>query len=251
MPGLLEIVEKTDNGFARKTIKIDSNILNKIRSLFVGFLGDKYLVSKLDKIKNSTQEPYEIPSDLFSDFIDRLIERNKTRLSLGEPKLDGIQDYADAYSNVLNQYRTFINSCETIGLGNYLFLHAEKLKEFIELSKDMEQKERKMYEIRDLVAAKEDIAKNLKYFVDEARIKEFEDRYTTALSLRNIEEMKQILHEIQQLILQHWKDYVTGFDSFKPGDKFRFICHSTNTTNYNGEFHTRFVSTSLLTIYSP
>ena len=128
-----------------------------------------------------------------------------------------------------------------------MFLHAEKLKEFIELSKDMEQKERKMYEIRDLMAAKEDIAKNLKYFVDEARINEFEERYATALSLRNIEEMKQILHEIQQLILQHWKDYVTGFDSFKPGGKFRFICHSTNTTNYNGEFHTRFVSTSLLT----
>lgn len=245
----LEIVEQEVPGRIRRIVKVNEQMINEIRILIAN--NSRYWSRKLDEIKQNSQEPYEIPSETLAEILEIICNSNDTRLEMGNMSFDGypsLTEYIEDYNKTFDQYKIFREEDNYSVRDFYteLFFDETKMKKFFDLATELKTKEKNFYIIRDLSNAKDSIASNLKYFMSDDLIQKYESRYQQALNEHNIDDMKQILDETQQLILEHWKDYTSSIENFKQGDKFKLICHSTSHTNYDGDFYTKYVSTSLL-----
>lgn len=98
----------------------------------------------------------------------------------------------------------------------------------------------------DLLNAKNDCLTNMKYFVSPNDISKFNEEYDNAIYIRDIKKMKDMLDLVQQAILKEWDNYFGKIDSMTD-DNFAFIGHSVRSYEFNKNFYSRYVSTSLFT----
>lgn len=105
---------------------------------------------------------------------------------------------------------------------------------------------RKLHKLNDYMTVKHDIDKDLKYFCSEETILQFDRAYQEQLNSLNMEGIAEILNKGYSLILEHWKSYVTDLKDFAKGKPYNLLCHSTDSTEFNGPFYTKYVSCSLL-----
>ncbi len=243
----LEMVNNKSGYMKDGIAKINNQMLEVLCKLLSR---DTYMRGELRAFTQNSQEPYEIPYPVFFELIDNICSRSDTILSLGAERferMNWLEKYTEQYNDALEQYGEFRKGEEDHKyFTTNLFSDEAKMKTFINLTFNLEQESKRLCIVRDLNNAKDDIAKNLSYFLDENTVQEYNDKYNEALNTNNIDEMKRILDSAQTLILNHWKEYVTSIENFKQGDNFKFICHSTDRINFNSEFYTRYVSTSLL-----
>lgn len=122
-----------------------------------------------------------------------------------------------------------------------------KIVEFIEAVMDFYKVIKDIYKQNDLVNAKNSIIDSLEYICEPKQIEEYEKHFDTYLKSCDTSSSENYLNELQKIILADWHSKLTDPNNFVSGKPFRFLCHSTNTTNYKGDFLGNFVSTSLLT----
>ncbi len=133
---------------------------------------------------------------------------------------------------------------------NYHY-HFENLSEdvltnLLVVINDIENEEKKFYLIRDLMNAKTDCVKNMEYFMDDKSIANWLNEYNNAIKTRDINKMKTMIIQIQNMILQEWNNYFINPENMND-DNFCFIGHSTNSTKFVGEFYSNYVSASVYT----
>ena len=121
-----------------------------------------------------------------------------------------------------------------------------KLGEIIELSYNLHEENKKYYLLRDLINAKTDCVENMKYFVDENTISQWNSEYEKAIQAKDTKKMMNMLEDVQNAILREWEKYIGNMQEMND-DNFAFIGHSTNSTKFEKDFMSRYVSTSLLT----
>ena len=118
------------------------------------------------------------------------------------------------------------------------------LEELINLAAMINEVQEKMYLIRDLIEAKDDYIIDMKYFMKEEDINKFNQDYIKAINEKNIDKMLNLLYKIQKLILNEWNNYIGNSENMTD-ENFCFIGHSTNHSNFEGKFYSRYVSCSL------
>ena len=102
---------------------------------------------------------------------------------------------------------------------------------------------------RDLERAKNHVLDSLSYIIDENSINEIKKQYDTLLEQypTDLIRIEKYLRDLQKIILDDWRIGTTKLEDYKPGDKFRFVGHSTDQERIKGEFSSRLVSCSLFT----
>lgn len=129
---------------------------------------------------------------------------------------------------------------------DYLFSDEKIMMRELELLCSFIKVDYDFYYLVDLIAAKDDMVENLKCIYDSERVAVFEKQYNLAIENLDASALKNLLESTQNLILKHWEEYLTNIDDYKPGNPFRFLCHSMDEV-FEGNFHSDIVSMSLLT----
>lgn len=105
------------------------------------------------------------------------------------------------------------------------------------------------YKRRDLLLAKDKIYNNLRYIASSEQLNEYNSTCIKLLSSDNfdLKEAEVFLKSAQNIVLENWRKEVTPIDDFVSGKPFKFICHSTNSSKWTGDFYSKYISASLLT----
>ena len=128
----------------------------------------------------------------------------------------------------------------------YIYKNNDDIENLINLSYEIKNKNNQIYLLRDLIRAKEDYIKDMKYFMNEESINNFNNEYSNAIEAKDTNKMLEMLKQVQKLILKEWENYTMEIDNMTD-ENFCFLGHSTSTTEYKGEFNSKYVSCSLLT----
>ena len=121
-----------------------------------------------------------------------------------------------------------------------------KLGEILELSYDLHEEENKYYLLRDLINAKVDCIEDMKYFVDENTISQWDSEYNKAIQANDTQKMLDMLKYVQSAILKEWEKYIGNMQEMND-DSFAFIGHSTSSPKFESGFMSKYVSASLFT----
>lgn len=179
-------------------------------------------------------------------FTDESADSESKRDNIVNTYLNALPFY-DKYNEVLSKCKELESQYGTIyQFLDYLFSDEKTMMETLELLSELIQVDFDFYYMVDLIAAKDDILKNLRYIYDEKTVGVFEEQYNLAIEKFNVNALKDLLESTQELILQHWEEYLTNIDDYKPGEPFHFLCHSL-TEIFEGDFHSNIISMSLLT----
>jgi len=114
-----------------------------------------------------------------------------------------------------------------------------KLYEIVELNE-------KLYKLKDLKSVKNIIFQDLAYFCAEETLQQMEKEFQEKLSQSDVEGLEEFLNRVHSLIINHWCEYITDLNNFDSNKPYNLLCHSTDSTSFNGDFYTRYVSCSLL-----
>lgn len=194
-------------------------------------------------------------NDVFSILTNLSMKHSFTQESTdSEHKRNNI---VNTYLNSLpfyNKHKEVLNKCKNLKSQSeniyqfldYLFSDEKVMMETFELLSEFIQVDFDFYYMVDLIVAKDDILKNLRYIYDEETVSVFEEQYDFAIEKFDVNALKDLLESTQGLILKHWEEYLTKPDDYKPGEPFHFLCHSL-TEIFEGDFHSNIISMSLLT----
>lgn len=231
-----------------KKVQISDSIKQKIKELI---LKDSFRLTESEAIK--------LDDNIvdYSDFSERFDQIVNLTILVSEVHLRN-----DNHLNLVDKelYYKLINLCNifTGFYQNNLEYHNDdyrsngfiydkdpnEIERIINLVYEINSIEKEMYLLRDLTNYKDDCIINMKYFMSNEDIEKFEIEYDKAIKENNINKLKSMLNNIQQLILKEWNDYFDDLENMKD-DKFCFIGHSTNSVKFNNEFYSKYVSCSL------
>ncbi len=126
---------------------------------------------------------------------------------------------------------------------------SNNVNEFLNCVIEFLEIENKMSRKNDILKAKDDLMSNLSVILSAEEYEEVARQFDEMINTIpiDLDKVMNFLVEKQKLIIEDWKFKVTNPDDFVPGQPFRFICHSTTSPEYKGDFTYRYVSTSLLT----
>lgn len=122
-----------------------------------------------------------------------------------------------------------------------------ELEKFIDIVYKLNNSLINIYKQKDLMIARESVIDGLKYISSAEEIKKHEERIQYYLDTLDLDSAVKYLKELQKIIVNDWHKHITNYEDYVPGKPFNFLCHSTNSINFEGGFYSRFVSTSLLT----
>lgn len=148
----------------------------------------------------------------------------------------------NSWNNQNNTVYTIINKKNTEEENNKNTILSLKL---IDKALNISKKVYTLNYIADLNQTIKDLKLSLKYCLTEQEINNYISQYNTYISNYNITNAKQIVIEMQQILLNEWKKYTTNIEEYIPGKDFNFLCHSTHTTNFKGNFQSPYISCSL------
>lgn len=215
-------------------------LINKDEMLLIRNLIASYN-SILDIINNHlTSDNEEIEVPLY--FIQQVSEGLDERVGLTEKYIlsDINEELENKFKIKVKEYRNTkpldVLVTEDLNRAYQVF---ELVNEIISISNDL-------YKLRDYTKYLDDVVLSLNYFCSKEIVDGIKKEYENALALYNLDKVKLIVDKVQKMILNHWQEYVTNVDTYN-GGKYNFICHSTDSTKFDGDFFTRYVSCSLLT----
>lgn len=122
-----------------------------------------------------------------------------------------------------------------------------ELEKFIDIVYELNNSLINIYKQKDLMIARESVIDGLKYISSAEEIKKHEEIIQYYLDTLDLDSAVKYLKELQKIIVNDWHKHITNYEDYVPGKPFNFLCHSTNSINFEGGFYSRFVSTSLLT----
>ncbi len=135
---------------------------------------------------------------------------------------------------------------ERNGYNHFRKLKNDVISKLLFIINDIQNEIDNYYLTRDLINAKDDCLKNMEYFLNQSTINNWHDQYEKAIKAHDIEKMKSMVNQVQNMIRQEWANYFQNLENM-PDDNFCFIGHSTNSTEFNNDFYSDYVSASLLT----
>ncbi len=215
-----------------KTVNIPLDMLEEV----------KYLVKKsralsfyYDRVSSNMKYAY------FDDIVTDLVNSCNFQLELiDNEKLD---------TNIIEEYKEILpvrNNRKYSNILSYYFSHdrepliGKTIDNLYKLNRKIEER----ILIDDLAKAKEDTIVDMKYFMSSEEISAFDKLYTTAIEKEDITTMQEMLGKVQEKILEEWSNYSKDLNKMTD-DNFCFLGHSSKTTEYKGEFRTKYVSCSL------
>lgn len=214
-----------------KTVNIPPDMLEKV----------KYLVKNRNLLSF-----YKVSSNMdyadFDDMVTYLVNRCNFMLELIDNK--------ELDPNIIEEYKEILpvrqNNKEYSNILYYYFSHNKEpligktIDNLYKINKKIEERTL----IKDLTKAKEDTIIDMKYFMGSEEISTFDKLYTTAIEKKDITTMREMLGKVQEKILEEWSNYSKDLHKMTD-DNFCFLGHSSETTEYKGEFRTKYVSCSL------
>lgn len=128
-------------------------------------------------------------------------------------------------------------------------LDGDSLTGLIELVNSLYLFQVKIFKASDLLNLKEDLFENLKNVCSLDVYNYYTNLYESYLKQENLDfkKLEKLFFEIQGIILDDWKKNLSSVNDYKLGSPFKYICHSTSSNGWSGEYLGRFVSASLLT----
>lgn len=235
--------------------EIDSITFDKLVKLVSN---NSWYYDFLNEIKSKQDQPYKLNYNELDEIMDWIIGDTDLHYDLNPFDVNHdtpsyLSSLETKYNELIEEYLKIrkINSKEEIRKTVYDFRqrvleNEDELVKLIDISHKITRYYDDYYYLRDLGLAGESILPNLSGILSNEEINNIIQKYTEALNNMDTLELQKILNEVQDIILNHWKESITSVDEYKPGDKFQFICHSTYNTDRSGDFKTRYVSTSLI-----
>lgn len=253
----MELLKKDNK---RNFFRVTRDIVIRLKKI----LGNNYNAKLLNKKLHSSSEDYiDIEANEMIDILETLIYN--TDLLVDDDYYESISGpYLSNFKKQLNDYRAIRgnvkNASSPTEYGKWI-LSDKWVKEAVINGKigTLEQNIEKMLALnevialitkkRDLERAKQTVLDSLSYIIDENSINEIERQYNDLLEQypTDLMRIENYLKELQKIILDDWRVGITKIENYKPGDKFRFVGHSTNAERFDGEFSSRLVSCSLFT----
>lgn len=259
MDNIIFFKEKDKNGFEEPFVKIERNYLLTIKK----YVGANFRGQEISKMIRENNDDYiTLNISYFKEIVEAMILQADLRTNADF--FDTVaEQYGESYSSALTNYfaeRGNVNRSEVVGdrsrsrLARSVVYKAidndlEPLKKCIDTTSSLLDITQKIYKQRDLKTAKTSVLESLKYIVSPIELINYENRFNEMLEEKpvDLEKIEQYLKLLQQIILEDWQKGVSSINDYKPGDPFRFICHSTNSKHIEGDFFSNLVSCSLLT----
>lgn len=260
MDNVIFFTEKNEKGFERPFVKLERNFLYSLKK----YVGADFRGREISKMLRENNDEY-ITLNVY--FFQELIESMLFQADLHSDVefFDTVAgQYGENYHLALENYVALRGKVkQDMVVGDYsrnslaksvvekaLYKNNfEPLKKCIAASCNLLDIAHKIYKQRDLKNAKESVLDSLKYIVSPIELFNYENKFNEMLEEIpvDLEKIEQYLKSLQQIILDDWQKGVSSIDNYKPGDPFKFICHSTNSDTFNGDFYSSLVSCSLLT----
>ncbi|MBR3198695.1 MAG: hypothetical protein IKG27_01625 [Bacilli bacterium] len=231
----------------------------------------KYMDSLLDKRwagfdfeKMCGDDDYTITDQAtFLDYLSRLFDYIK--ITIEDINMD---TFSYKFSNIINDFDN-INFVITDVLGprdgiylqrkvsalNSYFIKcvsdeaAFKLEELIKLLDNFFSFQLEVRKLNDMIFFKDDLLKDLSDVIGVDQIHKYRNKYDVILNDTpiNVKELEKLFRTIQKIILDDFKNRLTDPYDYKRGEPFKFLCHSTYSLDWEGEYWGNYISTSLLT----
>ena len=209
------------------TVILSDEIKSKIRTILKVVSYDTYLNNIINSTSLNMRDYHRIVDDVVNKIENHILfvlGEKENKFNFDQELFDEVIELASNFS--LKKY-------------NY-DLSAESVENLINEYMNFYKVEKKMYMLRDLIKSKDDCIINMKYFMSDDEIESFDKEYDDAIKNKDIDRMLAMLKEIQQLILNEWDIYFDNLDNMTD-DNFKFIGHSTNSTDFSEEFRSRFL----------
>ena len=164
----------------RKVI-VSSEILEKL----------KYLTRKdayYDKKYNITPLETEMSFKTFCTRLEELFERCSRIIEYFPDKKDVMNYNIDKMTSLITRYNELYTEEKS-----FKSISENELNELINIIYNINIEEKKYYTFKNLVDAKNDCVKNMKYFVSDKVISNFNDEYQKAIDRQDIKQMKEML----------------------------------------------------------
>lgn len=204
----------------------------------------EYILKNLHSMfYDSKQIENEISISLFYDKIYEIVSIDILELQLDEYDNIKLKSNIDEINKIIEQYNQMLPK-ENRTYESIYSLNEDSLIKIIDIIYEIYNERYKYFLIRDLINAKNDCIKNMRYFVNENDILRFEKIYDEAIKNKDVEKMKLMLSKVQEATLREWKKYFQNLDNMND-DNFAFIGHSTSSVQFNGDFFSTYISTSL------
>lgn len=257
----MEMITVNERSNIWKKIKMKREYLEELSNA----LGDNRFeqIHTLRVLLKGDENPVVVNAGDFLDFATQLLYRGESTTIYGAADQSSEvfkNEYYRAY-NAFTEIRGTITEkdvypesaredfCKSIWDDCLEKESMDDYEKFFTAITDLLKIDKKIYKRRDLIKAKDSIAKSLSYICTTEQLTSYEERCNELFNQEDIDlkETEKFLKDVQLLILEDWKTVTTSIADFVPGEPFRFICHSTSSRKFTDDFRSRYVSTSLLT----
>lgn len=208
-------------------------------------IGTEEFLDFLIQILNNIKITNSLIKNEFYDFSNELKSFIYKFNSIGFDINSVLKDHGyedEYYINKRKVIEDYYNSC----INN---LDGNSLTGFIELVNKLYYFQVKVFKAKDLFYLKDDLMDNLKDACSLDVYNHYNNIYNSYLKeeILDLKKLEGLFLEIQSIIIDDWKNNLSSVDDYKLGSPFKFICHSTDSNGWNGDYINRFVSASLLT----
>lgn len=209
----------------------------------------KYLTRGVSIYSSDSKEiGQEMKLGLFYDMIESIAESCYSSIEFLPNSNNEINYDTSNIEQLVEKFKMLFPNVEDYHQVGYKVreIDESKLGEILELSYNLHEEYKQYHLLRDLINARTDCIENMKYFVDENTISQWNVEYEKAIKEKDTKRMQSMLENVQSAILKEWKKYIGNMQEMND-DNFAFIGHSTNSTKFEKDFMSRYISTSLFT----
>lgn len=226
---------------------------------------DSYL--KVGWVRFNFEKRNNIKSDEFLDYLIRLFDNIHITSSMIENES---YDFSFEFNSIISKFNSLgfnINSIvKDHGYGEEYYINkrsliesyfnncisnsnSEDLSKLIEFIDDLYLFQVKVFKTRDLFVLKDDLMKNLKDVCSLEVYNYYNELYDSYLKedILDLSKLENLFFQIQDIILDDWKNNLSNVSDYEIGSSFKFICHSVTSSSWSGEYNGNYVSASLIT----
>ncbi len=243
-----------------RTVIVSKEFVNELKNTFRSYI----VQERIKQCFSSSQEvPYTITIPELFDLLEVIFREadwslGNMALNLPEIPLLGKQNYLKAkedYAAFRKPSQEEMDNPHTMQTNDFLeqlqisLFQGEDvpLEEIIRKAMNIYATSQYLYQFRETLKVIDSTLESFSLMDEEADLSSYQERIRDCVSKNDLKGVQAVLKDLQIPLLEHWKEYVTDINAYEPGKPFRFLCHSTSRVDYDKEFDTRFVSTSLLT----
>lgn len=260
MSNIEHVVKKNHYNFERHYIVLSREFLLKLQKC----IPDYFRTSKINQfLRNEQNETMEIESSNLCKLLKALLfkadlccDSEEFIAAIGEPYLVEYKSMLDVYSAIRGKRHenpVWDGSRESL-VDSYVrkYISSDSVREFenfINGAMNLIMSSETAFKVRDLRKAKNMVLNSISMMIDANTLEHYSKDIDIMLSEDPIDttKVKNYLVNLQQIIIEDWQQQVSDIESYKPGNPFKFICHSTNSEKFDGDFYSSYISCSLLT----